>query len=195
MPLIMDGNVTNNGAVGINRYSSGHIYMADGRGSVGIGRTSTANKLEVEGTASKTTAGDWAANSDRRIKTDIQSVDHALETISKLRPVTFKYTEEYKQDRPSIEDKYYYNFIAQEYMEVFPTAVKGSGEYLDEDEEDEILQLDGHNAQIVAIKAIQELKAENDELKAENDARQIEIEDLKGRLASIEERVVIKKTE
>ncbi len=80
-------------------------------------------------------------------------------------------------------------------MEVFPTAVKGSGEYLDEDEEDEILQLDGHNAQIVAIKAIQELKAENDELKAENDARQIEIEDLKGRLASIEERVVIKKTE
>jgi len=131
-------------------------------GSVGIGRNPATNNLEVEGTASKTASGDWLANSDRRIKTDIQNIDNAINTIMQLRPVKFKYNEEYKQAHPSINNQYYYNFIAQEYQGVFPQSVQGSGEYLDGVE---ILQMDSYNAQIVAIKAIQELKEENDRLK------------------------------
>ena len=68
----------------------------------------------------------------------------------------FKYTDEYKKTHSEIEDKCYYNFVAQEFMEVFPESVKGSGEYLGE-ETNEILQLDSYNAQVVAIKAVQEL--------------------------------------
>ncbi|MCF8235786.1 MAG: tail fiber domain-containing protein [Bacteroidales bacterium] len=119
--------------------------------------------MEVNGTASKTTAGDWAANSDRRIKTDIVNIDGALETIMQLRPVKFKYTDEWMERNPGIESKYYYNFIAQEYREVFPESVKGSGEYIEGDQ-DEVLQIDTYHAQVVAIKAIQEQQLEIERL-------------------------------
>jgi|GEM_PF-2686525 len=39
--------------------------------NIGLGRTPTTNKLEVEGDASKSSAGDWLANSDARLKTNI----------------------------------------------------------------------------------------------------------------------------
>jgi hypothetical protein len=63
-------------------------------------------------------------------------------------------------EHPSIEDKVYYNFIAQEFRNVFPESVKSSGELL-KSANDEILQLDSYNAQIVSIKAVQELILEN----------------------------------
>ena len=84
------------------------------------------------------------------------------ETIMKLHPVKFKYSDKWKSKHKNIENKYYYNFIAQEYKNVFPNSVKGSGQYL-EGEKEEILQLDSYNAQIVAIKAIQELIIQNKE--------------------------------
>ena len=125
-------------------------------GEVGVGRNAPTNAFEVEGTASKTVAGDWVANSDRRIKRDIRDIDNSLETIMKIRPVMFKYTKEWMEKHPSIRDRYYYNFIAQEYQEVFPEDVKVSGEFLAGDSE-EILQIDTYSAQITTIKAVQEL--------------------------------------
>jgi hypothetical protein len=159
---------------------------------VGIGRIAAVNSLEVEGEASKTTATAWLANSDRRIKTDILDIDNAFETILKLRPVKFKYTNEYKAKHPIVKDKYYYNFIAQEFQEVFPESVNGSGEYIDGTKE-EILQLDSYNAQIVSIKAVQELilanqkqQKEVQELILENQQQQKEIEELKQKNKEIE---------
>ena len=133
-------------------------------GKMGVGRTPAMNQLEVEGDASKTSAGSWLANSDRRIKTDIRSIDNGIELIKKLHPVRFKYTEEWKARHPSIKDQYYYNYIAQEFRKVFPDAVQGSGEYLENDAA-EILQIDTYNAQIANIAATQELIQENDLLK------------------------------
>ncbi|PLX03930.1 MAG: hypothetical protein C0594_09820 [Marinilabiliales bacterium] len=159
----------------INEYSDSKLYLGtnnlpritiNASGIVGIGRSPSSNRLEVEGNASKTTAGSWLANSDKRIKTEIQDIDNSLELIEKLRPVKFKYTKEWRKMHPSIENKYYYNFIAQEYQSVFPESVKGSGEYLEGDK-DEILQIDTYNAQIITIKAVQELIEENRELKEE----------------------------
>src|SRR6185436_16903095 len=49
-------------------------------GKLGLGRTATTNIFEVEGNASKTVAGTWVANSDARIKTRVQNLEHALET-------------------------------------------------------------------------------------------------------------------
>ncbi|MBU0763474.1 MAG: tail fiber domain-containing protein, partial [Bacteroidetes bacterium] len=151
---------------------------------VGIKRDPTANPLEVEGEASKTTAGSWAANSDKRIKTNIQSIGNAYETILNLRPVKFKYTEEWMKKHPSIENKYYYNFIAQEYKDVFPESVKGSGEFLDGDDE-EILQIDTYNAQIVTIQAVQDLIKENTEQKQTIENQQEQIDALKAEISSI----------
>ncbi|MFZ6012601.1 MAG: tail fiber domain-containing protein, partial [Bacteroidota bacterium] len=137
------------------------------QGSLGVGRLVTTNKLEVNGEASKTTAGGWIANSDRRIKTDIHSIDNALQTIRSLRPVKFKYTDYWLAKNPSIKDRYYYNFIAQEYQQVFPDAVKGSGEYIEGDTK-EILQIDTYDAGIVTIRAIQELAEKVEQLEKEN---------------------------
>jgi hypothetical protein len=155
--------------------------------ALGIGRNPEANALEVEGNASKTTSGSWLANSDRRIKTDIHQIENAKEILLQLNPVKFKYTEYWKSKHPSIEDIYYYNFIAQEYQVVFPESVKGSGEYLDGDNK-EILQLDSYNAQIVTIQAVKDLIIENIEQKEkinQLEQRIAELESLKAEIEAI----------
>jgi hypothetical protein len=149
---------------------------------LGVNRNPITNPLEVEGQASKTTAGGWLANSDRRIKTDIRDVDNSLEIIKRLRPVKFKYTAEWMKRNPSIKDQYYYNFIAQEYQELFPESVQGSGEFIAGDKT-EILQVDTYNAQIVSIKAIQEQQKIIE-------AQQAQINDLKKELDEIKKHLV-----
>ncbi len=120
-----------------------------GAGLVGIGRTPTTNKLEVEGDASKTVAGLWLANSDRRIKERICTIEGALGTIGRLRPVEFYYNEAYREANPSVLDKPYFGFIAQEFQEVFPDSVKTDGEGY--------LQMDSYAVIPYLARAVQEL--------------------------------------
>jgi len=157
-------------------YNDGDMWIP--LGNIGFGRDPVTNRLEVNGDASKTTAGDWLANSDKRIKTDIKDIDNSIETVMKLHPVKFKYTEEWKKNHSSIKDQYYYNFIAQEYKEIFPESVQGSGEFLEGDKE-EILQMESYSAQIVTIKAVQELIKQNQEQKEM-------IENLKNKVIQLE---------
>jgi len=150
---------------------------------VGIGRTPSTNMLEVEGPVSKTTAGNWSANSDRRIKTDIQPVTGALDLLDRLNPVTFRYTPEYLAQHPSAGGTLYYNVIAQEFREVFPDAVKSSGEKLPDGSD--ILQVDTYPATIAALAAIKELHAA---VKSRDD----EISALKARLERLEQSAAAK---
>jgi hypothetical protein len=160
-----------------------HI-SADGtswiNGELGIDRYPGSNAFEVEGTASKTTAGSWLANSDRRIKTNVRTITNGLETISRIRPVGFRYTEEYRQDHEKICDVEYFNVIAQEFAEVFPHSVSESGDKLATGEK--VLQVDTYPATIHAIAAIQELH----HLVKERDQR---IADLENRSRSLEARL------
>ena len=164
----------------------------------GVQRRPVTNSLEVSGDASKSTAGSWLANSDRRIKADIESIPGALDTIMKLHPVTFRYDTAYRAVNNGIDEKRYYNVIAQEFAQVFPDAVKGSGEYLlgkAKSPENEILQVDTYPAQITAIAAIQELAVQDDTLRAEvttlkrdNAALRQQLEALTQRFARLENR-------
>ncbi|HPB32431.1 MAG TPA: tail fiber domain-containing protein, partial [Candidatus Sumerlaeota bacterium] len=158
---------------------------------VGMGRTSAANMLEVEGTASKAAAGDWLANSDARIKTNVQTVSNALETLDKVRLVDFEYTEEYRQQHPGLEARRYMNVIAQEFAKVFPDYVKGSGEKLPNGEE--ILQVDSYPLAIYSAAALQELhkkvqkkEAKIAELEKATHDQQKKISSLEIRLAALE---------
>lgn len=132
-----------------------HMTVLRDSGLVGIGREPSTNRLEVEGNASKTTSGSWLANSDRRIKRDIATIDGALETLDKLRLVSFRYTNEYRAAHPAIDDRDYVNVIAQEFAEVFPDWVKPSGEKLPDG--GEILQVDTYPVTIYTAAAVQEL--------------------------------------
>ena len=150
---------------------------------VGIARVATSNAFEVEGTASKTAAGDWLANSDARIKTDIETVTGALQTLDKVRLVSFKYTDDYRAEHTSIDERRYLNVIAQEFAEVFPDYVKSSKEKLPNG--DEILQVDAYPLTVYSAAAVQELHvivkakdAEIAELKTRLDAMEAAISKL-----------------
>lgn len=153
-------------------------------GRMGVRRTAVNNALEVEGNASKTTAGNWLANSDRRIKDDIQPIRNALETLGKVRLVDFKYTPGYRAGHPGIEDKRYLNVIAQEFAEIFPDHVHSSGETLPDGSP--ILQVDTYPLTIYSAAAVQELQRENEALKKQIEDQRREVAGQNERLRKLE---------
>ena len=161
------------------------VRLQEGSGLVGIGRTPTAHKLEVEGNASKTAgSGAWEINSDARIKTDVRTVTHALDTLDRVRLVRFRYTDEYRCEHPVLADREYLNVIAQEFAEVFPDYVQASGEKLPDGSE--ILQVDPYPLTIYTAAAVQELHEqlkEKDAQIAELSSRLEKLETMMARLA------------
>jgi hypothetical protein len=156
------------------------MVLQSGTGRVGIGRDPTANALEVGGDASKNAAGNWLANSDARIKTDVATVTNALDTLSRVRLVRFRYTDAYRAQHPDVADRPYLNVIAQEFREVFPEAVKSSGETLDDGAE--ILQVDTHPLTVYSAAAVQELAARVKQ-------QDVEIHELRQAVATLTQRV------
>ena len=122
--------------------------------------------------------------SDRRIKTDIRPLANALTTIDRVRPVAFRYTKEFRQSHPSIQDAENYNVIAQEFREIFPTAVTSSGERLADGSE--ILEVDTYPAMIHALAAIQELHGKVKTLAHENAALRTTLASISKRLSKLE---------
>ena len=91
--------------------------------------------------------------------------------------VDFRYTDDYLAAHPEIGDRRYPNVIAQEFQEVFPDDVKGSGQRLPDGSE--ILQVDTYPLTIYSAAAIQELHRENQQQREK-------IADLEERLRRIE---------
>jgi hypothetical protein len=150
----------------------------------GVKRAAAANDFEVEGTASKTTAGSWLANSDARIKTDVRTVHDALSTLDRVRLVDFRYTDAYRTEHPSIGDRRYHNVIAQEFAQVFPDYVHASGEKLPNG--DDILQVDTYPLTIYSAAAVQELHKMLQAKDAEIAALRTDSADMHARLAKLE---------
>ena len=161
---------------------TGNIMVVTGDGKVGINRTPATNALEVNGDASKTTAGAWAANSDRRLKKEITSISgkSALDKIQQMRGVTYLWND--TQTGIKRPENLQYGFIAQELMEVFPEKVTmdNLGYY----------QTAYGDYDPIFVEAIKELKLEVDTLKEENDSLKKLIEkykNLEARLSALED--------
>lgn len=92
-------------------------------GLVGIQQIPSTNDLEVGGTASKSTAGDWLANSDARLKKNIEGLDSksTLEKLMQLNGVSY----EWNDHRPDFKrpEGIQYGFTAQNIQQVFPELV------------------------------------------------------------------------
>jgi hypothetical protein len=165
----------------IRGYSGGSgsnlVFQVLNDGAVGVGRTPAANELEVEGNVSKTTAGDWLANSDARIKTEVVQITNGLAIIDRLRPVKFRYTEAYRKTHPSIDDCTYYNFVAQEYAQVFPDSVRGDGTGL--------LQVDTYPVRPYMVAAVRELREQNVQLQRQNKELNLRLVNAEARIAEI----------
>lgn len=126
-------------------------------GLMGLGRTPATNRLEVEGNASKSTAGDWLANSDARLKKNIQPLDEAemIEKLLALKGVTYEWNDDKTgSERP---EGVQYGFTAQNIQEVFPTLV--------EEDAKGYLQTAYGTYDAMTIEAIRYLYLENQQLK------------------------------
>lgn len=93
------------------------------RGRAGVGRVAATNRLEVEGTASKSTAGNWLANSDARLKKNIRPLDSedVLQKMLALRGITYEWDDD--QTGSKRPEGVQYGFTAQNIQGVFPELV------------------------------------------------------------------------
>jgi hypothetical protein len=129
--------------------SGGEVYIA---GTTDQG----AYNLQVNGTG-VWGAGAYVNGSDIRLKEEVKDLPSAIDIVSSLRPVTFKYKADYSKDT-NVQP----GFIAQELQ-----AALGETEYVDGVVQAGTKHLNvAYQALIpVLTKAIQELKAELDALK------------------------------
>jgi hypothetical protein len=95
----------------------------DSDGRLGIGKTPSQYRLEVNGQASKSSPGDWLANSDASLKRNIQPLD-SVSTFHKLlslHGVTYQWNEDKQYNRPG---GIQYGFTAQNVQSVYPELVQ-----------------------------------------------------------------------
>lgn len=128
-------------------------------GLVGIGRTPVTNRLEVEGNASKTTAGEWIGNSDARLKKNITPLDPAavIEKMLSIHGITYEWNDDVTgADRP---EGIQYGFTAQDIQATFPTLVTA--------DQNGYLQTAYGTYDAMTVEAIRYLYEENKALKEE----------------------------
>ena len=152
-------NVLFTGASGKTNIGLNGIQVRGNKGFVAMGDVvpGSANAVaqvwgnaQVFGTLTSNTNQTF---SDKNLKENINPISNALDTVSKLAPVSFNW----KPDMRGIDLETRYGFIAQDIQEVLPTIVK----------EGEHLTLEHNNIISINTAAIKELVNEINELKDE----------------------------
>ena len=184
------GNISGNENTAVGNQSL--FNLTAGNNNIGIGsdaqvpNNTGSNQIRLGNTAI-TYAGvqvAWTITSDRKWKENIKDSDLGLEFITKLKPVSYlRKNDESKRTE--------YGFIAQDVEEVLKeTGSENSGIISKDDNGNYEMRYNDLFAPMV--KAIQELKAENDELKSINEKLSAEIQSLntlKEKLTRLEESV------
>ena len=142
---------TNIGLNGIQvRGSKGFVAMGDVVPGSANAVAQVWGNAQVFGTLTSNVARTF---SDKNLKDNITPISNALDTVSKLEPVSFNW----KPDMRGIDLETRYGFIAQDMQDVLPTIVK----------EGEHLTLEHNNIISINTAAIKELVSEINELKEE----------------------------
>jgi len=93
------------------------LHLQKEGNKVGIGNVTPSHILHINGQGRATNSA-WATSSDKRVKENIVDHEAALAKINQLRPVSFNFISEYREHNPTET-----GFLAQEFREVFPSAV------------------------------------------------------------------------
>jgi hypothetical protein len=164
---ISSGTIDNARTTATNANGASTIVARDASGnfvahdiqfdSFGVGTAASGVSGEIRATNNVTAF----YTSDRKFKTNIQSIPHALVKVAAIGGKTFEWTEDYLNDHGG-EDGYFiqkndFGVIAQDVQSVFPIAVRAKP--------DGTLAVDYEKLCALAFAAIIELKAEVDALK------------------------------
>jgi hypothetical protein len=141
--------------------------------------------LTVLGSAFKPGGGNWSVLSDERTKTGIAPIIGAMDTLSDLRPVTFKYRD---PSHPLYAPGTLRGFIAQDVQKVIPEWVVPVGDTYNAVGDSDTLGLTMTGYEALVVAAFQELRTEKDNqiqsLQAEND-------ELRARLDRVEQALLL----
>jgi hypothetical protein len=166
------------------RITDGYVDVISGK--LGVGYSSTPSyQLQIStDSAAKPNGGSWANPSDIRLKTDVTPITDALDKLTKLQGVRFKW-----KNPAEHGNKYGLQggFIAQDLEKVFPGWVQ---EVNPMGSDNKLVPAGGKVKSLslpfefdaMVVESIKELKKQNDELRKEN-------EELKARLDKLEEKL------
>lgn len=135
----------NNGALFFRAGGTSEMIIENG-GQVGINTLTPGWDLEVNGTAAKPGGGSWINASDRRLKRNINSFEQGLETLLKIRPVSYQYNALSGFD----SSKTHIGVVAQELQKIAPYMVE---EY--ERENGTLLAVDSSAMTFLLINSVQ----------------------------------------
>jgi len=129
--------------------------------------TSYTLTFQVDQSGNTSTVGGvvYTLSSDSRVKSDVADLTDGLDILNQLRPVTFKYNTKSEFYSPEDETTTRYGFIADEVKTVAPQYTKEGKGKVDGVEVDDFKTMSQTKMIPMLVKAIQELKAENDSLK------------------------------
>ena len=151
------GNVGDSASISFHRPAAYGINMGLDTDSVfrlgGWSNGTNAYRWTSDTAGNFVASGNVTAYSDERLKTNIKTIENALDTVSKMRGVT------YERIDSGIKGV---GVIAQEMKEVLPEVV------MEALSDDEYMSVSYGNIVGVLIEAIKELKAEIEELKGQN---------------------------
>ncbi len=150
--------IDQNGAVGLGTYSPTAGYRLDVRGNVRIQGSGTTCYIG-NGT------GNTSCSSDIRLKKDIKKINNALDKISRINGVSFKWKDEAKDQTTKI------GLIAQNIEKTFPEVVMN--------DPDGIKAVDYSALVAPLVEAVKELKTKNEKLENELALVKSDIEKLK----------------
>tara|TARA_B100000287_G_C20488318_1_gene723998 strand:+ start:14 stop:937 length:924 start_codon:yes stop_codon:yes gene_type:complete len=168
--LRVSGAGVNNAKVEIGYDNSAGPYIKAGSsGQTDLHIYTDNNSLAAEFRAN----GDFYSNdgtvhslSDIRIKKDVVDLTDGLDIVKKLKPKTFKYTEDSEFYNEKIKDKIKYGFVANEVEAVAPQYTDTGKGSIGGKEVNDFKSLSTTKMIPMLVKAIQELSAKNDALEA-----------------------------
>lgn len=131
-----------------------------------------ATSIYTTGNNKQPGGGSWLATSDIRLKDVHSKFDKGLKELLSLEPIKYNYKKDNPEDLPS--DKEYVGLSAQEVQTVIPEAVSTDNKGY--------LQISNDPIIWTMLNAIKELAGKDEALKQENN-------ELKSRVASLEERL------